>query len=306
MNARYRADGRQGHALRAHAERLGPRGRPHADRGAGELPERGRLASTMPEALRPYMGGLDDRIEQARPDRMRILVTNDDGIHAPGLEALERDRRARCPTTSGWWRRRSTRAAPAHSLSLTDPLRAARGRASRRFAVDGTPTDCVILGVQASAARTRKPDLVLSGVNRGTNIAEDVTYSGTIAGAMEGTHARHARRSRFARPMGRAGATPSRGNAPSITAPAVVRKILDAGHRPAASSSTSTSPIASPTRSRGIAVVDAGQRTQELLAHRRAPRRPRQSLFLGRLRKAPVHSRQRHRPLGASPTGASR
>ena len=72
----------------------------------------------------------------------------------------------------------------AHSLSLSDPLRL-REIGPRHFALKGTPTDCVIMGVRKILA-DRLPDLVLSGVNRGQNVAEDVTYSGTIAGAMEG------------------------------------------------------------------------------------------------------------------------
>jgi 5'-nucleotidase len=72
----------------------------------------------------------------------------------------------------------------AHSLSLNDPLRL-REVGERHFAVRGTPTDCVIMGVRH--IMQEPPDLVLSGVNRGRNCAEDVTYSGTVAGAMEGT-----------------------------------------------------------------------------------------------------------------------
>jgi 5'-nucleotidase len=115
---------------------------------------------------------------------MRILITNDDGIHAPGLVALEKIARALsddviviAPETD--------QSGVSHSLSLSAPLRL-REIGQGRFAVSGTPTDCVIMGVQ-HVLRDRRPDLVLSGVNRGQNIAEDVTYSGTIAGAMEGT-----------------------------------------------------------------------------------------------------------------------
>jgi 5'-nucleotidase len=114
---------------------------------------------------------------------MRILITNDDGIHAPGLAVLERiaktlsdDILIVAPETD--------QSGVAHSLSLNDPLRL-REISPRHFAVKGTPTDCVIMGVR-SVLGTR-PDLVLSGINRGQNVAEDVTYSGTIAGAMEGT-----------------------------------------------------------------------------------------------------------------------
>src|SRR4029453_2160433 len=72
----------------------------------------------------------------------------------------------------------------AHSLSLNDPLRL-RTVAERRFAVRGTPTDCVIMGAR-HILKDRPPDLVLSGVNRGRNTGEDVIYSGTVAGAVEG------------------------------------------------------------------------------------------------------------------------
>jgi len=114
---------------------------------------------------------------------MRILITNDDGIHAPGLEACEKIARELggeiwvvAPETD--------QSGVAHSLSLNDPLRL-REIDERRFAVKGTPTDCVIMGVRHIMKEL--PDLVLSGVNRGRNCAEDVTYSGTVAGAMEGT-----------------------------------------------------------------------------------------------------------------------
>ena len=72
----------------------------------------------------------------------------------------------------------------AHSLSLNDPLRL-RQVAERRFAVRGTPTDCVIMGAR-HLLNDKRPDLVLSGVNRGRNAGEDVIYSGTVAGAVEG------------------------------------------------------------------------------------------------------------------------
>src|SRR5437763_6277117 len=115
---------------------------------------------------------------------MRILCTNDDGIHAPGLKIVEEI--ARELSDDVWVVAPETdQSGVSHSLSLNDPLRL-REIGRRHFAVRGTPTDCVIMGVRHLIADP-PPGLVLSGVNRGQNVAEDVTYSGTIAGAMEGT-----------------------------------------------------------------------------------------------------------------------
>ncbi len=114
---------------------------------------------------------------------MRILVTNDDGIHAPGLRVMERI--ARQLSDDVWViAPEHEQSGAAHSLTLTVPLRIRKIRA-RRFAVAGTPTDCVMLAVNTIIAGA-KPDLILSGVNRGGNLGEDVTYSGTVAAAMEG------------------------------------------------------------------------------------------------------------------------
>lgn len=115
---------------------------------------------------------------------MRILVTNDDGINAPGIDVCARI--AREFTDDVWVvGPESDQSGVAHSLSLSDPLRL-RQIGPQRFAVKGTPTDCVILAAR-HLMRDHLPDLVLSGVNRGQNIAEDVSYSGTVAGAIEGT-----------------------------------------------------------------------------------------------------------------------
>ncbi len=114
----------------------------------------------------------------------RILVTNDDGINAPGLKVLEKI--ARSLSRDVWVvAPEAEQSGAAHSLTLRRPLQV-RTLSSRRFAVDGTPTDCVLLAVN-HLIRKRRPDLVLSGVNRGGNLGEDVTYSGTIAAAMEAT-----------------------------------------------------------------------------------------------------------------------
>jgi 5'-nucleotidase len=115
---------------------------------------------------------------------MRILVTNDDGIHAEGLAVMEAI--AAQLSDEVWVVAPETdQSGVAHSLSLSNPLRL-RQIGERRFAVAGTPTDCVIMAAR-SIMIDKRPDLVLSGVNRGQNVAEDVTYSGTIAAAMEGT-----------------------------------------------------------------------------------------------------------------------
>lgn len=114
---------------------------------------------------------------------MRILLTNDDGIHAEGLKVLERI--ARSLSDDVWIVAPETdQSGLAHSLTLSDPLRL-RQISEKHFAVRGTPTDCVIMGIQH--VLKGKPDLILSGVNAGANLADDVTYSGTIAAAIEGT-----------------------------------------------------------------------------------------------------------------------
>jgi 5'-nucleotidase len=115
---------------------------------------------------------------------MRILVTNDDGIHAEGLDICEQIARA---LSDDVWviAPEYDQSGVAHSLTLNDPLRL-RQVAERRFAVRGTPTDCVIMGAR-HVLNGKGPDLVLSGVNRGRNAGEDVIYSGTVAGAVEGT-----------------------------------------------------------------------------------------------------------------------
>jgi 5'-nucleotidase len=115
--------------------------------------------------------------------KARILVTNDDGIHAPGLQALIEIAEQ---LSSDVWvvAPEFNQSGAGHSLSISKPLRM-REVSERKVAVEGTPTDCVLFAVK-HLLKARKPDIVLSGVNRGTNMADDVTYSGTIAGAMEG------------------------------------------------------------------------------------------------------------------------
>jgi 5'-nucleotidase len=114
---------------------------------------------------------------------MRILLTNDDGINADGLEALERIAAA---LSDDVWvcAPEYEQSGASRALTLAEPLRV-RQLGPRKFATTGTPTDCVMLGIH-NLLEGKKPDLVLSGVNRGANLAEDVTMSGTVAGAIEG------------------------------------------------------------------------------------------------------------------------
>ncbi len=112
---------------------------------------------------------------------LRFLCTNDDGAIAQGLDCLVRAAEALGEVTVVAPDREQS--AASHALTLHHPLRARR-RSDGRFQVDGTPTDCVMLAVEA--LMPERPDFVLSGVNHGQNMGEDVLYSGTVAAAMEG------------------------------------------------------------------------------------------------------------------------
>lgn len=114
---------------------------------------------------------------------MRILLTNDDGINADGLVALE-NIAAKLSDEVWVCAPEYEQSGASRALTLADPIRV-RQLGERKFATTGTPTDCVMLGVR-DLMGGKKPDLVLSGVNRGANLAEDVTLSGTVAGAIEG------------------------------------------------------------------------------------------------------------------------
>lgn len=113
----------------------------------------------------------------------RILLANDDGINAPGLEVLEA---IAAELSDDVWvvAPETEQSGAGRSITLSHPLRV-RELTPRRYAIEGTPADSVLMGVRH--IMPDEPDLILSGVNRGQNIADDVTYSGTIAAAMEGT-----------------------------------------------------------------------------------------------------------------------
>ncbi|MBL8586996.1 MAG: 5'/3'-nucleotidase SurE [Methylobacteriaceae bacterium] len=191
---------------------------------------------------------------------MRILITNDDGIHAPGLAVLERiahkltdDVIVVAPETD--------QSGVAHSMSLNDPLRL-REVSPERYAVRGTPTDCVIMGVRHIL--NARPDLILSGVNRGANVAEDVTYSGTIAGAMEGTLfgiPSIALSQAFGPTTGRMGILWGCAEAHGA---AVVSRILDLGIPPDILVNVNF-PDRQPEEVKGVAVTVQGKRDSELM-----------------------------------------
>ena len=154
---------------------------------------------------------------------MRILLTNDDGIHAEGLSALER---IAASLSDDVWicAPEAERSGASRALTLSDPIRV-REYGPRRFSTSGTPTDCVMLGLR-DLVKGAKPDLVLSGVNCGVNLAEDVTMSGTVAGAIE------------AMALGVPGIALSQGGfyeggkdyeSSEAYAPGIIRRLLDVG-----------------------------------------------------------------------------
>lgn len=114
---------------------------------------------------------------------MRILLTNDDGIDARGLALLEA---VASRLSDDIWvvAPSEEQSGTGHSLTLTQPVRLRR-HGDQRFSVSGTPTDAVMMAL-AHIMKDAPPDLILSGINRGANLAEDVTYSGTVSAAMEG------------------------------------------------------------------------------------------------------------------------
>ncbi len=191
---------------------------------------------------------------------MRILVTNDDGIHAAGLAVLESI--ARKLTEDVYVvAPEMDQSGVSHSLSLNDPLRLRRID-DRHFAVKGTPTDCVIMGLR-HILKGMKVDLVLSGVNRGQNVAEDVTYSGTVAAAMEGTILGvPAIALSQAYPFATR-AQPDYGCA-LHHGPGILRKLLKVGMAPGILLNVNF-PARAPQEVTGIAVVHQGQRNMDLL-----------------------------------------
>ena len=332
--------GRQGAALRAHAQRLRRRGRPRADRRDGELSAGGRLDHGAGRAAALY--GRHDVIEKAMSEPRRRHAGRDPGIRELGADHRTRSgmaghklgharsdsrhahsrhqrrrhpraraspsarrSRARSPTTSGSSRRRPT--SPASRIRCRSTIRCACARsAERHFAVKGTPTDCVIMGVR-HILDDAPPDLVLSGVNRGQNVAEDVTYSGTVAGAIEGTMLgipsialsqaygpRHARRSRIGTP---AIAARARRRSASVLEAGIPHDMLV----------NINFPDCAPDDVQGIAVTAQGKRDQELLRiDARHDGRGNPYFWIAFAPQGAADAARRHRPVGARRASASR
>ena len=226
---------------------------------------------------------------------MRILVTNDDGIHAEGLDVCEKIARA---LSDDVWviAPEYDQSGVSHSLSLNDPLRL-RQVAERRFAVRGTPTDCVIMGAR-HVLNGKGPDLVLSGVNRGRNAGDDVIYSGTVAGAVEGTVIGIPSLALSQAYAGRSGREPYWETA-LRHGPDIIRRAMAAGI-PRDVLINVNFPDCQPDGVRRIAVTAQGRRRQERLHIDERKRRPRQSLLLDRLRPPRLCAGGTgHRPRGA-------
>jgi 5'-nucleotidase len=191
---------------------------------------------------------------------MRILITNDDGWGAEGLEVL---RQIAEKLSSDVWTfaPEVNQSGASHSMTLHEPLRC-KQIADRTFIIRGTPTDCVIMGVRHFML-DNPPDLILSGVNHGSNLAEDVTYSGTIAAAIEGTLL-GIRSIAMSQTGGSIGEGTIFWQTPLTHGPGIVEKLLDTGW-PTGSVININFPPRPPQEVTGIAVTRQGRRDQALL-----------------------------------------
>ena len=194
---------------------------------------------------------------------MRILISNDDGIEARGLRAL-RDIAKQLSDDVWVVAPEVNHSGAGHSLSLREPIRM-RQIDERTFAVRGTPTDCVIMGVRH--VLDKRPDVVLSGVNMGQNLAEDVTYSGTIAAAFEATLV-GIRAIALSQAIGIGGEAGERGPDWETSVqhgPDVVRRLLALEWAPNSLMSVNF-PDCAPNMVKGVQVTTQGRRDQEVLA----------------------------------------
>ncbi len=186
---------------------------------------------------------------------MRILITNDDGIHAHGLALLERVAKTLSDDIFVVAPEQD-QSGVAHSLTINDPLRL-RKISERHFAVKGTPTDCVIMGVRRLLEGT-PPDLVLCGINNGQNVADDLTYSGTVAGAMEAASLGLPAIA-LSQAYGPVGRDEAFWNCAETHAPRLVRQILDGGIPPNIVINVNF-PACPPEAVTGVAVCAQGRR----------------------------------------------
>lgn len=183
---------------------------------------------------------------------MRILCTNDDGIHARGLESLVAIARA---LSDDVWvvAPHEEQSGAARALTLANPIRV-REYDPRRFSVSGTPSDAVMMAVHK--LMDRRPDLVLSGVNNGQNLAEDVTVSGTIAGAFQGMSLGIPS---IALSLARFQRDKARWSTPEKHAPDIIRKLIETGW-PADVVVNVNFPDRDPEAVAGVAVTRQGHR----------------------------------------------
>src|SRR5205085_4099597 len=280
--------GRSPGALRAHAQRLRCRCRPRAHCRHGDVSAAGRVDRRAGGAAELYGWPEDHRargvtaamaeekreeafeqraehspsslVRAVSSERMRILITNDDGIHSEGLDVCAEVGRA---LSDDVWviAPEFDQSGVSHSLSLNDPLRL-REIAERRFAVKGTPTDCIIMGAR-HIMKDHPPDLVLSGVNRGRNAGEDVIYSGTVAGAVEGTILGYPSLALSQSYKSRSGKPPHWDTAVKF-GPDIIRRVLKSGI-PRDVLVDINFPGCAPGEVKGIAVCGQGRNRQERL-----------------------------------------
>ena len=214
----------------------------------------------------------------------RILVTNDDGIHAPGLAVAVGIARA---ISDDVWvvAPENEQSGASHSLTLADPLRL-RQVAERRYAVTGTPTDCVMMAC-LSILEHEPPTLILSGVNSGSNLADDITYSGTVAGAMEGC-ALGIPSIALSQDTGEGGRLGIDWSAGETHGPAVIRQLVAAGW-PKDILMNVNFPGISAADVRGVALVPQGRYDlQSTEIHQRMDMRERAYYWIGLRRREAV------------------
>jgi 5'-nucleotidase len=200
----------------------------------------------------------------AAGDLMLILVSNDDGIDSPGLHALRQIAEQLAGPDGEVWvaAPEQNHSGAGHSLSLNEPVRIRRVD-ERAFAVRGTPTDSVIMGVH-HVLKDRKPDLLLSGINRGSNLAEDVTYSGTIAACFEGTLL-GIRSIALSQAFGVESKPAPKWQTPLAHAPRIIRSLLGIGWAPGMLFSLNF-PDVEPDEVVGVEVTVQGRRDAGLLS----------------------------------------